>query len=88
MIIVGGVTVGDGAVIAAGSIVTKDVPNFAVVAGVPAKVVKYRFTENEINMLNEIAWWNLEPDVLRENLSLFQRPLSTTNIQDLLITKL
>lgn len=56
--IVSGVKIGDGAVIAAGSIVTKDVPPYAIVGGNPAKVIKKRFTDDEIEALLELAWWN------------------------------
>ena len=82
-----GVTIGDGVVIAAGSIVTKNVPSYAVVAGVPAKVVKFRFNEKEVDSLIKSAWWNLDTDILRKNLSLFQQPLSINTIHDLLKTK-
>lgn len=47
--ILDGVTIGDGAIVAAGAVVTKDVPPYAVVAGVPAKIIKYRFTESQID---------------------------------------
>lgn len=56
--ILNGITVGDGAIIATGAVVTKDVPPYAVVGGIPAKVIKYRFKEEEIQELLEIKWWN------------------------------
>lgn len=52
-----GVTIGDGAVAAAGAIVTKDVPPYAIVGGVPAKIIKYRFDEETIKKLLELKWW-------------------------------
>ncbi len=54
------VTVGDGAVLAAGSIITKDVPPYAIVAGVPAKVVRFRFDEPTIRRLLQARWWELD----------------------------
>jgi acetyltransferase-like isoleucine patch superfamily enzyme len=58
--IMAGVTVGDGAVIAAGSIVTKDLPPYAVAAGVPAVVKRLRFPEATIERLLKLKWWDLE----------------------------
>lgn len=55
--LVSGVTIADGAVILAGSIVTKDVPPFAIVGGVPAKIIKYRYKEEDIRFLMHIRWW-------------------------------
>ena len=58
-IILSGITIGDGAVIAAGSIVTKDVEPYSVVAGIPAKLIKKRFNDNIIKKLIKEKWWNL-----------------------------
>ena len=52
------VRVGNGAVVAMGSLVTKDVPPYALVGGNPAKVIKFRFNEKQIEELLKIAWWN------------------------------
>ena len=52
-----GISVGDGAIVAAGSLVTKDVPPYTIVGGVPAKFIKYRFPEGTIKKLLELKWW-------------------------------
>lgn len=56
--IMNGVAIGDGAVIATKAVVTKDVPPYAIVGGVPAKVIKYRFDEKTIERLVKLQWWN------------------------------
>jgi len=61
-----GVKIGDGALVAAGAVVTKDVAPFAIVGGVPAEVIRYRFPEEMIAQLLEIQWWNWDEDKLRE----------------------
>lgn len=66
VIIKNGVKIGDGAVVGLGAVVTKDVPPYAVVAGVPAKIIKYRFSDEIISELLELEWWNLEEDVIRQ----------------------
>lgn len=57
-VIMSGVTIGDGAVVAARSLVTKDVPPFAIVGGVPAKLIRYRFDLDTRSRLLKIGWWN------------------------------
>lgn len=59
-----GVTIGHGAAIGAGSVVTKDVSPYAIVAGVPAQIIRYRFDEDTINELLESEWWSLGEDVI------------------------
>lgn len=70
-LIMDGVTIGDGAIVAAGSVVVKDVPPYAIVGGAPAKIIKYRFPEEMIERLLEIKWWNLTDDELTKVVDLF-----------------
>ena len=65
--IMSGVNIGDGAVVAANALVVKDVPPYAVVGGNPAKIIKYRFTEEQIERLINIQWWNWEESLISEN---------------------
>jgi acetyltransferase-like isoleucine patch superfamily enzyme len=66
VIIKGGVEIGDGAVIGAGSVVTKDVDPYTIVAGVPAKPIKKRFDDDVIETLMKLRWWDLPHDELKE----------------------
>lgn len=59
-----GVTIGDGAVIGAGAVVSKDIPPYAIAVGSPIHVIKYRFTESQIEQLLKIKWWNFQADLL------------------------
>jgi len=70
-IILDGVKIEDGVIVAAGSVVTKDIPAYAIVGGVPAKIIKYRFNKKEIDRLLEIKWWNMDIDFLKTNYKKF-----------------
>ena len=65
-LIKGGVSIGDGAVVGMGAVITKDVPPYAIVGGVPAKIIKYRFDKDIIEKLLKIKWWDWPVDIIRE----------------------
>lgn len=69
--IIAGVTIGDGAVIAAGAVVTKDVPPYHIVAGVPAKKIGQRFTDEQIEKLLKLRWWDKDISWIKENAQSF-----------------
>lgn len=78
--ILSGVTIGDGAVIGACAVVSKDVPPYAIVGGVPAKVIKYRFDEATIKKFLKVKWWDWDEKKIKRNINL----LCSNNIQELL----
>lgn len=69
-IVISGVKIGHGAVVAAGSVVTHDVPPYAIVGGVPARILRYRFDEITIERLLRVRWWDLDPNVVAKHASL------------------
>jgi virginiamycin A acetyltransferase len=73
-LILSGVSIGDGAVIAARSLVTKDVEPYSIVGGVPAKHLKYRFDENTVESLRRIAWWSWSKPEIEKAWHLIQSP--------------
>lgn len=83
-IIMGGVNIGNGTVVGAGAIVTHDVPPYAIVAGVPAKIIRYRFPQEVIDKLEEAKWWDLPVEELKKHIGLFQKD----NITDDEISKI
>ena len=69
-----GIFIGDGAIVACGATVTKDVEPYAIVGGVPAKLIKYRFSKEVIDKLLEIKWWEWPEEKIAENAELFSEP--------------
>lgn len=71
-VILAGVTIGDGAIIGTRAVVTKDVPPYTIVGGVPAKSIKKRFSEETISALLEIQWWNWSEERIARNIGAIQ----------------
>lgn len=67
-------SIGNGAIIAAGAIVNENVPDFAVVGGVPAKVIKYRYSKEQIDILNKVRWWEWDNEKIESNKHLILNP--------------
>ena len=79
VIILGGITIGDGAILAAGAVVTKDVAPFSVVVGNPAQEIKKRFSDKICSEIQQLAWWNLAESELEKIKPLFFKNLSNAN---------
>lgn len=79
VIIVGEVNIGNGAILAAGSVITKDVAPYSIVAGVPAKPIKKRFSENIIQEIEALKWWNLSESELEKIKPIFFKDFTNKN---------
>ncbi len=71
-IVLDGVTIGDGAIISAGAIVNKNVPPFSIYGGVPAKFIRFRFEENEIEFLKNLKWWDKDINWIKTHTPYFK----------------
>ena len=78
-IIKGGITIGDGAIIGMGSVVTHDVPPYEIWAGNPAHLIRKRFDDETIKQLIEIKWWDMSEEELQEIGDLFKNPEELIN---------
>ncbi|MBM6929940.1 CatB-related O-acetyltransferase [[Clostridium] spiroforme] len=87
-IILSGVNIGQGAIIAAGSVVTKDVPAYAVVAGIPARIIKYRFSNEMINLLLKFDFSKLDKDFIIKHKEQLQLPLKNEEQVSFLLQEL
>lgn len=76
-----GVHIGDGAVVAAGSVVTKDVESYTIVGGVPAKILKRRCSKELAERLQKTLWWNLPPQTIKDNFNLFNQAISEDSVK-------
>lgn len=83
-IITRGVTIGDGAVIGANSVVTKDVPPYAIVVGAPARLVKYRFEPDVIETLLKLNWWDWPIEKIKSNFNLLSNAPHPNILRELL----
>ena len=67
VLLLNGITIGDGAIIAAGAVVTKDVQPYSISGGIPAKHIKFRFNNEEIDYLRNLKWWNKDQRWIEQN---------------------
>ena len=75
-LVMAGIKIGNGAIIGSGSVVTKDIPPYAIAVGNPAKVIRYRFTDDIIEDLEKSRWWDLEAELLKSKIELMNDPPS------------
>jgi virginiamycin A acetyltransferase len=77
--ILGNVNIGNGVIIGAGSIVTKDIPDYSVAVGNPAKVIRYRFSDQVISELKDIQWWHWNKEKIKKNIEFLNTDLTSLN---------
>lgn len=75
VLITNGANIGNGVIAGAGAVITKDIPAYAVVGGVPAKILRYRYTPEQVEELNRIQWWNWSDEMIRDRYDDFYLPI-------------
>ena len=83
--ILSGVKIGHGAVIGAGSVVVNEIPPYAIAGGVPARVIRYRFEQEEIKLLLKLKWWDWDLDTIIEHKNIFSDPITSNWLYKLLL---
>jgi len=81
--IMSGVKIGSGSILAAGSLVTKDVPPYVVVGGNPARIIKQRFKDSIVAELLDLAWWNLDDQTIDRIIPLLQQPPTSARLAEM-----
>lgn len=84
-VVLSGVKIGNGAIIAANSVVTKNIPPFAIVGGNPAKIIKYRFNKEVIDQIEDLKWWEWSKEKIKRNSNLFNQNFSQATLDKNLI---
>ncbi len=84
VIILSGVTIGDGCCIASGSVVNKDIQDYSIAAGVPAKQLKKRYNDNTIDIMKKLKWWNWSHNKIARNKSFFEADLNKNPFPNIL----
>lgn len=77
-----GINISDGAIIAAGAIITKDVPPYSIVGGIPAKIIRRRFSEEDIEWLNNFRWWDRDINWIKTNAGEFEDIAKLKKLRD------
>ena len=81
--ILSGVKIGNGVVVGAGSVVTKELPDYCIAVGTPAKVIKFRFEKEIVKLLNDISWWHWSESRISRNKAFFEADLTLTSVMEL-----